>query len=91
MQQPLRRFVRLVGWLILGCLCLWLITLARVQPPTASLASAPTQAVQASLSQPSILAELATADVIYLGETHSRPADHAAQLEIIQALVAGDR
>jgi uncharacterized iron-regulated protein len=34
----------------------------------------------------SVLKRLAQADVIYLGETHDRPADHQAQLEIIQAL-----
>lgn len=34
----------------------------------------------------SLLPKLAKADVIYLGETHDRPADHQAQLEIIQAL-----
>jgi uncharacterized iron-regulated protein len=33
-----------------------------------------------------MLADLATADVVYLGETHDRDADHAAQLEIIRAL-----
>jgi uncharacterized iron-regulated protein len=31
---------------------------------------------------------LATADVIYLGEIHDRPADHAAQLALLQALHA---
>ncbi|MBD2257570.1 ChaN family lipoprotein [Pseudanabaena sp. FACHB-2040] len=71
---------------MLGCLCLWIINLAQVQP-AAGLASASTQPGQASLSQPSILEALARAEVVYLGETHSSPADHAAQLEIIQALV----
>ena len=33
-----------------------------------------------------VLAKLAQADVVYLGETHDRPADHQAQLEIIRAL-----
>ncbi|MBW4581481.1 MAG: ChaN family lipoprotein [Tildeniella nuda ZEHNDER 1965/U140] len=33
-----------------------------------------------------VLQKLAQADVVYLGETHDRPADHQAQLEIIQAL-----
>ncbi|MBC7971400.1 MAG: ChaN family lipoprotein [Verrucomicrobia bacterium] len=32
------------------------------------------------------LRKLAQANVVYLGETHDRPADHQAQLEIIQAL-----
>lgn len=33
-----------------------------------------------------VLSDLAAANVVYLGETHDRPADHAAQLQIIQAL-----
>ncbi len=33
-----------------------------------------------------ILKELAKANVIYLGETHDNPADHAAKLEIIQLM-----
>lgn len=40
----------------------------------------------AQLSHPEILATLAEADVIYLGETHNDPADHAAQLEIVTAM-----
>ena len=34
----------------------------------------------------SVLQKLAQAEVVYLGETHDRPADHQAQLDIIQAL-----
>ncbi len=37
-------------------------------------------------SQGAILQDLATARVVYLGETHGEAADHAAQLAIIQAL-----
>lgn len=33
-----------------------------------------------------VLHKLAQADVVYLSETHDRPADHQAQLEIIQTL-----
>ncbi|MBE9042602.1 ChaN family lipoprotein [Oscillatoriales cyanobacterium LEGE 11467] len=33
-----------------------------------------------------ILQELKTADIIYLGETHDRPADRQGQLEILEAL-----
>jgi uncharacterized iron-regulated protein len=33
-----------------------------------------------------VLQQLAIADVVYLGETHDNPADHQAQLKIIQAL-----
>ena len=38
------------------------------------------------LSVPTVLSDLSEATVVYLGETHDRPADHEAQLEIIQAL-----
>lgn len=37
-------------------------------------------------SPATLLQELAQANVVYLGETHDSPADHQAQLEIIQAL-----
>jgi uncharacterized iron-regulated protein len=46
--------------------------------------------VRPGISQPvnpdTILQQLSQADVVYLGETHDRPADHVAQLKIIQAL-----
>ncbi|MGA7937892.1 MAG: ChaN family lipoprotein [Kovacikia sp.] len=35
---------------------------------------------------PAVLKELSSANVVYLGETHDRPADHTAELAIIQAL-----
>ncbi len=41
---------------------------------------------QQAYSSPAVLEELAKAKVIYLGETHDKPQDHAAQLQIIQAL-----
>ncbi len=40
----------------------------------------------ATSAQQKILQSLASADVIYLGETHGRQQDHQAQLKIIQAL-----
>ena len=54
-------------------------------------APAPAQTVfspiqQQRLSPQLVLQQLAVADVVYLGETHDNPADHRAQLEIIQAL-----
>jgi uncharacterized iron-regulated protein len=88
MQQPWQRFARLAGWLVLGCVCIGVIALSRAQSPTANLAATSMQADLAGLAQADILASLAEAEVVYLGETHSSPADHAAQLEIIQALVA---
>lgn len=39
-----------------------------------------------SAEQQGVLRELKQANVVYLGETHDRAADHAAQLQIIQAL-----
>lgn len=42
------------------------------------------------LNHDAILQDLVTADVIYLGETHAHPADHEAQLQIIQALYQND-
>jgi uncharacterized iron-regulated protein len=39
-----------------------------------------------SLNVESVLKEIASADVVYLGETHDRPEDHQAQLTIIQSL-----
>ncbi|UBF26273.1 ChaN family lipoprotein [Kovacikia minuta CCNUW1] len=55
----------------------------RLQELTATIA-------HARSSQPlppqTALQQLARANVIYLGETHDRPADHAAQLAIIEAL-----
>ncbi|MBD1862074.1 MULTISPECIES: ChaN family lipoprotein [Trichocoleus] len=42
--------------------------------------------MQQRLSPQTVLRQLAAADVVYLGETHDSPADHRAQLKIIQAL-----
>ncbi|MBW4486941.1 MAG: ChaN family lipoprotein [Trichocoleus desertorum ATA4-8-CV12] len=54
----------------------------------ASPASAQTvfSPIQQRLSPQIVLRQLAAADVVYLGETHDSPADHRAQLKIIQAL-----
>jgi uncharacterized iron-regulated protein len=38
------------------------------------------------LTPQAVLKELSSARVVYLGETHDRPADHAAQLALIKAL-----
>lgn len=35
-----------------------------------------------------MISDLATADVVYLGETHDRSADHDAQMQIIEAIYA---
>lgn len=42
-------------------------------------------------SSETILKELAKANVIYLGETHDNPADHAAKLEIIQLMAKNQK
>ena len=39
-----------------------------------------------TLNSDTVLEDLAQATVVYLGETHDNPADHQAQLELIQAL-----
>ncbi|MBD2088748.1 ChaN family lipoprotein [Microcoleus sp. FACHB-1515] len=39
-----------------------------------------------SVNIQTFLADLAEAQIVYLGETHDSPADHAAQLEIIRSL-----
>lgn len=41
---------------------------------------------QQQLTQQQILQELEKANIVYLGETHNRPEDHQAQLEILRAL-----
>jgi uncharacterized iron-regulated protein len=55
----------------------------------------PASVIDPRSSQPptlqSVLKELSKANVVYLGETHDRPADHTAQLAIIKALHCLDR
>lgn len=53
-------------------------------PATAQQITSPSS--QGSESQQTVLAELAQAKVIYLGETHDSVDDHQAQLEIVQSL-----
>ncbi|MEM6254006.1 MAG: ChaN family lipoprotein [Cyanobacteria bacterium P01_D01_bin.156] len=63
--------------------------LFKAGPGDTADAIAQTQAPLAATQEPShqtILDTLTQADVIYLGETHTDPADHAAQLEIITAM-----
>lgn len=59
------------------------LSFTQVPPPIASVVNLRSQRIQ---PPPVVLKELAQADVVYLGETHDRPEDHKAQLEIIQAL-----
>ncbi|MBE9166084.1 ChaN family lipoprotein [Pleurocapsales cyanobacterium LEGE 06147] len=65
--------------LSLGIFLLWGISGCAFQQPISS-------AEQVVYSKKDILAELAKANVVYLGETHTSVADHQAQLAIITAL-----
>jgi len=53
-------------------------------PASAQKISSPQQ--QQTLTRQQVQEQLAPANVVYLGETHDRPEDHLAQLEIIQSL-----
>ncbi len=65
--------------LSLGIFLLWGISGCVVQQPISS-------AEQVAYSNKEIIAQLAKANVVYLGENHDSLADHQAQLEIITAL-----
>lgn len=56
-----------------------------------ALGSVATAVSARTAAQEAILSDLATARVVYLGETHGEAADHAAQLAIIQALHTAER
>lgn len=58
---------------------------AEVSPMLAQPNSQPVE-MQLLASPETIIQELVKADVVYLGEIHSSPDDHKAQLEILQAL-----
>jgi uncharacterized iron-regulated protein len=57
-----------------------------VMMPTASANSSAQSDVRFTSQQQKIVAQLKTANVVYLGETHDRPIDRQHQLAIIQAL-----
>ncbi|AFY95391.1 ChaN family lipoprotein [Chamaesiphon minutus] len=57
-----------------------------VMMPTASANSSAQNDVRFTSQQQQIVAQLKTANVIYLGETHDRPIDRQHQLAIIEAL-----
>lgn len=74
-------------------LCAWSLGIFFLctAPACAQNTSTPLQQQQVetfrrNVSTQQILQELVKADVVYLGETHDRIADHQAQLEIIKAL-----
>ncbi|MEM9804567.1 MAG: ChaN family lipoprotein [Cyanobacteria bacterium P01_D01_bin.56] len=83
-------------WL-LGCCSALLVISAGLgrhylfTPGTGEIADAiaqtqPIASASSKASNQDILNQLTEADVIYLGETHNDPLDHAAQLEIITAM-----
>ncbi|XGV96269.1 MAG: ChaN family lipoprotein [Leptolyngbya sp. BL-A-14] len=78
---------RLWGWVLsLVVLSTMPISAAAADPGGARDSSVLNLLTQQHEDSASVLAKLAQADVVYLGETHDRPDDHQAQLEIIQAL-----
>jgi uncharacterized iron-regulated protein len=62
----------------LGIILLWSF------PATAQQITSPLH--QGNYDRQTVLAELAQAKVVYLGETHDSPNDHQAQLEILRSL-----
>jgi uncharacterized iron-regulated protein len=67
-------------------LCALSLGLILVSTPIAYAQRVFSPVQQQAYSSPAVLDELTKAKVIYLGETHNKPQDHAAQLQIIQAL-----
>lgn len=86
--MPSHFLVKVCAW-SLGITLFWAIPACATPLTPGSEVSQATvsSAKKRQLSEPlQVLQELATADVVYLGETHDRPEDHQAQLAIIQAL-----
>ncbi|WP_170861311.1 ChaN family lipoprotein [Geitlerinema sp. PCC 9228] len=95
------------NWQTSGTVCLFsvvlLVAMAGELSDSVGMASRETTAIEqvSSLPQPEkstfsprqreILQELAKADVVYLGEIHTKAADHQAQLAIVQALQQRNR
>ena len=76
-------------WLCLGALSLALMTVA-LPGGSQSVAIAQPSNTEQPQTHRDILQAIAAAQVVYLGETHDDPADHTAQLEIVQALAQGN-
>ncbi len=67
--------------------CAWsLATILACTLPSCGVNNDISSAEQLNYSNSEILAQLAQANIVYLGEIHDSLADHKAQLEIIQAL-----
>ncbi|NJR66376.1 MAG: ChaN family lipoprotein [Leptolyngbyaceae cyanobacterium CRU_2_3] len=83
MKQTLKFCAWSMSWLLLGSV-LWAAPTIAHSP---NVPSSPWHSSQGDrLSPDQVLHDLAQSTVIYLGETHDNPADHQAQLQIIQAL-----
>jgi uncharacterized iron-regulated protein len=85
---------RYFGWLLRWSVSMVLVGLLAT-PACGMFAASETISGQLVIQRPSsdqtlpmqeVLSDLAQANVVYLGESHDSPEDHAAQLEIIQAL-----
>ncbi len=68
---------KLWAW-CLGLVLLWSL------PAVAQRITSPS--ISGNLNRETVLTRLAQSQVIYLGETHDRPQDHVAQLEILRSL-----
>jgi len=79
MKQTLKFCTWALIYLFVGSL-VWKV------PAIADLPSSWQSSTGTILNTDDILKDLAQANVVYLGETHDRPADHEAQLELIQTL-----
>jgi uncharacterized iron-regulated protein len=73
--------------ILLALLC-WLGHPAYAAP---SLTEPEVTRLGATLPLPQVWADLQTAQVLYLGETHDKPADHQAQKFILENLLAGPK
>ncbi|MBI4783455.1 MAG: ChaN family lipoprotein [Oscillatoriophycideae cyanobacterium NC_groundwater_1537_Pr4_S-0.65um_50_18] len=83
----MKRTLKLSAW---ACLLMGLLLLcapAIAQSPDRSDSATPWRSPQGiSLNADTVLEDLTQASIVYLGETHDNPADHEAQLTLIQAL-----
>jgi uncharacterized iron-regulated protein len=79
---------RFTGWLQDACLFLCVIGMLHSGPASGAVPPQyiPNRGLPLTQSQASLLQQLRSANIIYLGETHDRFVDHQAQLTLIEAL-----
>lgn len=82
---PNNQRFKVFPWLCLGALSLALMAVALPGGSRSAEIAQPSITEQPQTHR-DILQAITTAQVVYLGETHDDPADHTAQLEIVQAL-----